>query len=73
MQAAAPCMASSRYSQMAADSKRTSPPTFSSGTLPSVEIAVNQAGLSARSMLVRSYGTPFSARTIAARWTYGQK
>ncbi|ESW64206.1 hypothetical protein X773_04930 [Mesorhizobium sp. LSJC285A00] len=58
---------------MTADSKITvSSPfawTISSGTLPSGEIALNQSGLLARSMVTRSNGTPFSVSEIAARWT----
>ena len=68
-----PCV-SSRNSRMTADSKITvSAPfgrTMSSGTLPSGEIALNQSGLSARSMVdALERHALFSASEIAARWT----
>ena len=74
--AAPPCV-SSIYSQITMLSKRiaSSPSirrTLSSGTLAVGDSARNQSGLAERSTLIRSNGTPFSRRTIAARWTNGQ-
>jgi hypothetical protein len=45
---------------------------LSTGTLPVGDSARNQSGLADRSTLIRSNGTPFSRRVIAARWTNGQ-
>jgi hypothetical protein len=53
---------SSRYSTITEDSKITAWSTFSSGTLPSGESALNQSGLLARSMSTRSNGACFSVR-----------
>ena len=43
--------------------------TTSTGTLPSGDSFRNQSGLLARSMSIRSNGTPFSLSAITARWT----
>ena len=43
--------------------------TISTGTLPSGEIFRNQSGLLARSISIRSNGTPFSFSAITARCT----
>lgn len=72
----APPCDSLRYSQITMLSKiKVAVPscwrTRSSGTLPFCDMSRNQSGLAARSMLILSKGTPFSSKTIAARWTKG--
>jgi hypothetical protein len=50
-------------------SKMAASPTRSTGTLPVGDSALNQSGLSERSMSTRSNGCPFSLSEITARWT----